>query len=455
MGVGRKLVWSMGATGGAASMFAFTSFVSFFYIDFLKMDPMLYGLGMVVFAIWNAINDPLLGHLSDNTRSRWGRRVPYVLFGALPLALSFALIWMPPGFSTQAGEAWLFVYFLITICFFDTMYTLVFLNWAALYPEMYPAGKERAQVAVMRQLFSVAGLAFGVALPPMLYGTGNGTPAGWTSFGIVLAITTAIPTVVSSLASKETGAFMQYPRLSLLESVRSGLNNRSFWTFGAANMAVNFAFYMLTGVFPFYAKYVLHVDGMPQTILMGCILGTTALMTPLWAFLTSTYGPRAVMAASSLVLALATIPFVTAVTYTQGLIGCLLLGVGLSGLIPIVDIAVADIVDEDEIRSGCRREGLYFGLNGFLIRIAVALQAGAMAAVMKLTGFNADRPSQTPQAIQGLRALMSPAVIAVLLLGMLMLWAYPLYGSKLKNVRAAQAGLRERRPAEAASNPAK
>lgn len=455
MSIGRRIAWSFGSTGVLMSMYAFTTFISFFYIDHLGMDPMLFGLGMFVFTIWNAVNDPLVGHLSDNTRSRLGRRIPYVLFGAIPMAAAFALVWMPPRLATAYGDIGLFVYFLISICLFDTLYTLVALNYTALFPEMFSAGKERAYMVMIRQIFGVVGLAIGVALPPIIYGPDGGTRGGWITLGLLLAAVTAISVLVSVLGSKERRESLDYPKLNIFKSFTSAFGNRSFLTFAIACVAVNFALSMLTGVFPFYAKYILHIEGIQQTILMAAPFITTLIFMPLWAHLYTKHGARSVLTSASVAFAIATIPFVTASTFTHGLITNLLVGVGLAGLVPIFDLAIADVVDEDEIKTGLRREGTYFGLNGLFVRIAAAIQAISMAGIMKATGFKSSSAVQTSEALQGLRILITPATIGALFIAVLMLWAYPLHGGRLAEVHAEQAALRQRRTAGAAQISAK
>lgn len=137
--VDRRYIWSIGGFGSTVPYVIFSGFLTYFYIDIMKLPLLYYTIGMIVFSVWNAINDPLFGYYSDRTRSKWGRRVPWILFFTIPLGLVSWLIWIPP-FSEATL---LFIYFLLIIILFDTFYTIVVLNWTALFPEMFQSIKER------------------------------------------------------------------------------------------------------------------------------------------------------------------------------------------------------------------------------------------------------------------------------------------------------------------------
>ncbi|MBU0502725.1 MAG: MFS transporter, partial [Candidatus Margulisbacteria bacterium] len=179
MKLARKLAYSFGAVATALSYQAFSTYIIFFYVDIVKLPPHLAATGMVIYAIWNAINDPLVGYLSDHTHSRWGRRIPYIVFGAIPFGFVSYMLWRPP--FVEAGQVFpLFLYFVFFICLFDAFYTITILNWSALYPEMFPHFKERTKVNAFRQTFGLIGLVLGVVSPPLIFSTW-----GWGTLGII------------------------------------------------------------------------------------------------------------------------------------------------------------------------------------------------------------------------------------------------------------------------------
>ena len=107
------ILYSIGNIAAGLLNAAFSTFIIFFYVDKLKMPAALIGIGMAIYGIWNAINDPILGYISDRTNTRWGRRIPYIKFGAVPFVLAFFFVWTPPVNLLKNNTTWIFVYSLI------------------------------------------------------------------------------------------------------------------------------------------------------------------------------------------------------------------------------------------------------------------------------------------------------------------------------------------------------
>jgi len=428
-----KIAYSAGSLGTALSMQCFNTFILRFYVDELKLLPSLYGIGMTIYAIWNAINDPLAGQISDRTRTRWGRRIPYVAFLTIPLSLCFIAVWTPP-FRVELGQmALLFAYFLIAIHLFDTLWTFVVLNWTALFPEMYPDESERAEVSGWRQLFSIIGLIVGIALPPFLF-----ERIGWAWMAVIFAFITALSFFLSLLGSKERKEFSLEEALRLGEALRATFASRSFRLFLVANLFIQFVFMMLTASITLYAKYVLEVGGMEQSILLGIAFLVAMPALYIWTKVTQTYGARNALLASLVAFAAGIFPFLFAGSFTAALLTMAAGGVGLAGLIMLVDVLLAAVIDEDEIVTGKRREGMFFGINGFIIRFSIAMQAIVTSIVLIITKYDAHLAvgEQPASALLGLRLLVSVIPIIGLAIAFLATRAYPLYGERLEQVKA-------------------
>jgi len=424
------IAYSVGSLGTTLSMQCFNTFVPIFYIDRLKLSPALFGLAMTIYAIWNAINDPLAGQISDRTRTRWGRRIPYVAFLTVPMVLSFILVWTPP-FSVARGQmTQLFLYFTFIICLLDGLWTFVVLNYTSLFPEMYPNEKQRASVSAWRQVFTVVGLLVGVALPPLLYG-----PLGWPLTALIFAVVTGVSLLVSLAGSHEAKEFSQEEPLRLRAALLATFKNKSFLLFLVNNIFVTFVFEMLTAAVPFYAKYVLHVGDMETSILLAAAFVAAVPTLYLWTRLTQKRGARDAMMWGLIVFCIGLLPFLLAGSFLTGLLAMLTASAGLSAMLLLGDLLIADIVDEDELETGRRREGMYFGMNGFMIRLGIALKAIVLSATLQVSGYNAYLSEQPASAQLGIRLLIGAVPIVALLIALWATWKYPLHGAYLVDVK--------------------
>ncbi len=437
------VAYSSGSLAAALAYQAFGTYVMFFYLDVAKLSTTLYALGFFLYGLWNAVNDPLFGQLSDRTRTRWGRRTPYIAMGALPLAVAFYLVWTPP-FGPDRMIA-LFAYFLASIFVFDTLFSLVILNWTALFPEIARTLRERAEVAAWREAFSIIGLILGIALPPVIYGTW-----GWRMLGMLFGLITLLSLAVAVWGGRERPEFSRDRPLGLREALGHTFRNRSFVTIVFANTFIQFAFIVLTATVPFYVKYVLGGGETETSIILGATFVMALPMVYGWAGVAMRRGARWALMASTLMFAAALIPFAFVRTFAGGVVTTMLMGTGLAGLIVLVNILLADVCDEDELRTGTRREGMYFGINGLFIRLAISLQALVVSGMLHFGGYDAYLEVQPDSAILALRSLMTAVPIAALAVTWLCLRAYPLHGARLEAVKDAVERLHAEKAARAA-----
>ena len=441
------IAYSAGSLGTALSMQCFNTFVGFFYMDVLKLAPYLFSLAMTVYAIWNAINDPLAGQISDRTRTRWGRRIPYIAGLTLPMVLVFVLVWIAPFRGDQGQMAPLFLYFLVTICAFDGLWTFVVLNWTALFPEMFPEHRDRSEVSAWRQVFSIIGLILGIAMPPLLY-----SRFGWPAMGIGFAVITAASLFISLLGSHENPGFSQEGGLEFWPAIKATFGNRSFVIFLILNLFLTFVFDLLTAVLPFYAKYALHIGDLQTTALLGCTLILALPMLVLWVRICAQRGARNALLLASAAFGLALLPLMLVRTFLGALAVLAVASFGFAGLLMLTDVMIADLVDEDELKTGVRREGMFFGINGFVIRFSIAMQSMVMAVVLSQSGYNASLPveAQPTTVALGVRALLSVVPALGLALAFVFTWLFPLHGPRLAEVKARVAALHKAKAERAA-----
>jgi len=415
---------------------AFSSWAQLYYVDVLKLPLVLYGTGMTIYGIWNAINDPLAGQWSDRTRTRWGRRIPFILFGTIPFCAIFVLVWTVPQ-SVQASTSSLFAYFLGIAFLFDGLFTVVILNWTALFPEMYPSLGERSSVSATRQALAIGGMIVGMALAPTIRDL-----VGWAGMGIIFGALGLAAMFLSLLGSKERPEFSAEQGLPIAEAFKYTFVNRSFLTFVIMNLFVQFTFVLLPATLPFFCKYVLGLSDAQNTLVLAPIFIVALPMVWVWGRVTNRLGPRRASMLAVAVFAISLAPFAFVNSLATVMIATAFTGVGLAGVLVLVDVLIADVIDEDEINTGARREGAYFGANAFVMRFSVSLEAIAFSVVMGTHGYNPLLDVQPASVAPGLRFLMTIVPLVSLAIAMIALYLYPIDGARRAHITATLRGRR-------------
>lgn len=424
----KKLAYSLGAVATALSYQSFSTYVIFFYVDVMKLTVALAAAGMFIFGIWDAVNDPIAGFVSDRWRTPWGRRIPYIAAGAVPLGLAYFLLWAPP--FTAANMGWLFAYFLLFICLLDLFYTVVILNWASLFPEMYPTLAERAEVNSFRQSFGMVGLILGIALPPLIYST-----LGWGKMGLIFGVVITLVVLTTLLGSREKKELGRSAPLGLKAAFINTFTSRSFLIFVISNLFVQYVFLTVVAVIPFFAKYILRVGPKATSLLLLTTFLVAIVMMFVWRALAVRLGAKHSYLLAIALLAFSLLPFSLAGSYAACLIAAALVGAGLAGIILISDILISDIIDEDELRSATRREGMFFGFNAFITRFAIGLEAVSLGAVFTLSGYDPNVLIQPGAFIAGLRFLIAGLPVVALVVAFIIMLRYPLSDRRLSEIR--------------------
>jgi len=442
----RKIAYSSGSLAAALSYQAFSAYVLYFYVQVCALPIELYSLGFAIYGIWNAINDPLVGMLSDKTKTRWGRRIPYMIFGNIPFIVTFMLVWAPLVKSVDStlisfqlfGQDVkifglpldLFIYFTLIGCLFDTFYTIVILAWTALFPEMFQSLEERAEVNAYRQIFSVIGLILGLAMPLLLVDL----LGSWFMMGVLLGIITGISIFASLIGSKETGFYEIEEPLPLIETWKYTLANKSFLTFVLTNLMIQYTFVLLVQVTPLYTQFVLNVGFFEtfQFLLLTFLVSLIGLI--IWNRIVVRVGPKKTAIYSLSTFGLMLFPLLLINSFYQLLVLAIPLGIALAGPMFIIDILIADVIDEDELKTGRRREGMYFGTNALVMRLSTLLVSLAVLILAPL-GYIEGAEVQPPSAIFGIKLLMSIFPILGIIAGLLIIRYYPIdkeYREKIK-----------------------
>jgi GPH family glycoside/pentoside/hexuronide:cation symporter len=450
-----KVAYGVGNLGQALFFNSVQTFLIFFYTDTVRLDPKLVGLAFAIsYGVWNAINDPLVGVLSDRTRSRWGRRVPYIAIGTPLTILLFALVWAPPLGGRPLSDPSsipIFLYFAVIIALFDLAYTAVSVAYTALFPEAFEGLQERTEVSIYRQVAAMVGTALGVAIMPVLVGALSGRfgdLGGWRGAGLILGLVGGAAFAFSLLGSKERKASSAEKPLPIMAAFKQTFTNRSFLAFAGANLMICYIWSWLSAMVPFFTKYVLGVPGEQVSLILVGMFITSMACYPLWRKVALRLGAKGTLAAAvtwfvacmSLVLFVRNLP--------QAFMMMLLVGAGNSGITLVRDIVLSDVIDEDELRTGQRREGSYFGVNAFVERLVMVLIGGSTGLVLALSGYHAGLTAQPSSVALGIRLGMSLLPAVALGIFLAVLHFYPLNKERVQELRERLDQLHQERAAQ-------
>ncbi|MFC3831685.1 MULTISPECIES: MFS transporter [Deinococcus] len=417
-----------------------SSFLLLYYVDGQKLSPTLAATVMACFAVYNAIDNPVIGYLSDRSRSRQGRRIPFIRYGALPSLLGFVLMFNAP--FSGATEPWALVaYFAATWWLWETAGTALGTGYLALLPEMFRTYAQRTGVAWRMNAVQVVGLLIGLALPPVL-----AARFGWGVTAAAFAVISGVAIYSGVGALRERPEAQQTQSLPLLPALRATFSNRSFLTVVLAQTMRFVTTGTLAAGMGFYVKYTLGApEGTTTTLLLAtAFVVAGASLWPWRALVASRFGAR-----TTLMLAFAvTAVSVSLLAVVDSVAGVwpvtAAFGVGLGGMILMGDVIMADVIDEDEVRTGERREGMYFGLSGLITTLSGALISLAFGWVSRRYGYDPTLDVQPASVAEGFRVFMTAVPIAGAALALLLLAFYPLHGQRLADVRRT---LAERRAA--------
>ena len=431
-----KIGFSFGYLGMVLATWTFSTYIFFFYASVIGLDPLWIGLALGILGIWDMFNDPLMGHVSDKTKTRWGRRRPFILFGTVPMVITFILLWWNPF----TDLIMIFLYFLLVMLVFEWMYTLVSLAYSSLFPELTSNIDERLEIAGYLEFFDIIALILGYVLSLVIVGIfigmGYSPVIAWPMMATILGIVIAISALTAAAVTKEREIFYKADALPFLKALKYTWNNKAFRIVALAWLCISIAYVIASATAIFFATYILNLSELETAMSLLFMFLTAIPCLYLWFKLSKKFGAvRATMMAMFLFgISFAFLLFV--VNYVMFVIAIAILGVGFAGVILLPQTLYADVIDEDETITGVRREGMYQGIRTFIAKGSVSLSYVTMGIVLSLTGFQAGAATQPESALLGIRLLIGLIPAVVMFIGILIYINYPLKGERLEKVKA-------------------
>lgn len=408
------------------------------FTDVFGILPALAGTIFLVSKIWDAVSDPVMGYVADYTRSRWGSKRSYLLFGAIPLGVGIFLLFFAPDIAQNLK----FAYGMATFILFCTTITIVNVPYLALTPSLTPDSHERSVVTGYRVILGLLGtlVAAGATMP--LAGLFSGNQV--TSFryiGLLYGGIVVVVTLISFFAVKEKVRATQIRRTNLKDTLRSVFANKPFLIMTAGTFMHMIGMNMLATIINYYFKYNLGAENLISVGFL-CIFVTAALFIPLFVVISKKTSKKAAynVGMGIVVLGLVLVFFFGGTTVSLFgmqiplifvfLIFC---GMGLSTNWLSPWSMLPDTVEYAEWKTGTRNEGTLYGIFYFVFKFGSAVAGFLVGNILARTGYIAN-VVQTGQALSVIRLLFTLIPAAFIVGGIIFIGFFPINAAFHKKI---------------------
>ncbi len=438
LSLGKKLGYGVGDLGGNLFFTMMGFYLLFYFTDVVGIAAGLGGTAIMIGKIWDAVTDPAVGYLSDRTRSKWGRRRPYLAFGSIVLLLGMILLFTPFGVSSQVG---LFVLATLTYCIVNTAYTLVNIPYGALTPELTEDYYERTVLNGFRMSFAVVGTFVGVAVVLPLVDLFGGGRLAWTAMGAVTGGIMATTTLIVVFSVREHPK----PRLQKQEKVFKSyfqvLTMPVFLTALIPWMLHMTGVNVLQTSLLYYFRYIYGDEGAFQ-VALPILLGAAVLAIPVWVRISKRIGKKLSYNTGMAIFAVGVLIFFlfghrTGVQFSYILMFFAGLGFATHYVMPFS--IVPDVVEYDYAERGVRREGVFYGMWTFSSKIGQAIGIGLSGWLLSLFGYQESvagvpAATQSESAMLGIRLLTGPVPAFFFIGGIIVLSFFPITNRKYQEI---------------------
>lgn len=400
--------YSMAMFGLSIAGYMYLTYGTFFYTEKIGLSMKLIAVGNILYAIWDAFNDPIAGYLSDRTRTRFGRRKPWLLISVPVFILSSILFFSPP--SSLGNGVGLAVYFTVFLMLTETGNTISSVNYHSLLPELYREEKERNRANALRQAMQLVGMIIGVALVPTIT-----SKLGYQRTAVFLGLLSGALILYSVFGYKERTEFSQGKQPGLLESLKDLCTNRNFWLVSLSHFFYQSASGLLLAAIPFYIKYWLQLPESSATPLMAAVFVSAIPSMYLWYRIINRLGTLKCWRIALLWLGVSLLPLYLAKSLSTACIFGVFVGIGIAGVTANLDMVNSLLIENDAQRHGIRREATFFSGISFITRLSSLTRSGVFMLLFALFGFESgENPGAMPGTASRFMLIIFPAVFMLL-----------------------------------------
>ncbi|MHA1490877.1 MAG: MFS transporter [Promethearchaeota archaeon] len=431
-------------------------FMIFYYEVVIGLNVWFVALAVVIYSIYNGVNDPILGFLVDRNMRftrKWGRRFPWIAIGMIPWTFSIYLLYSVPDINVIANPWAIFGWLLMSLVLIDTFGTLVGINVGILRVDKFQTEYERQRFTKYYAPFDILAILVGMLLPPLFVDLIPGDPkASYRLMGAIVAMIALFFGIISLPGNREDKIIIDkyfspeyMKRMPFIKAFIEALKTRSFMIMSIFGICLGIQIALVVTNMLYLTTFVLQASSLAYIMILGVNLVGTLISIPIWLrYIRKINNNKKALLVAGFASVVALIPL----TFFQGLFDLVIMafifGLAQGGLNSYVYTIIGPSVTEDYIvKTGRNQKGVLAGISALLARLVAFNDELIVAIVHELTGFVAGYATYDEMAavvpdmntvLIGIRLLQGVIPALVLLVGILIIWKFfPLTQERVLN----------------------
>jgi GPH family glycoside/pentoside/hexuronide:cation symporter len=431
---GLKLGYGIGDIGCNIFIVTTGMFLLFFLTDVLGVEPALAGLVLLLPKLWDVISDPIMGGISDITRSRIGRRRPYLLYSSIPFGLVFFILFLVPHYESEMARAIHVGLFFALGC---TVFTIYNVPYSSMVAEMTDDYNERLSVTSFRMIGSSIGVLLAGGLAMALVEMGGGGEPGFRLLGIVFGVMIAAFCLAGAWGTRKA-RFLEVVghKPVFWEQAKIAFANRPFKVLMLMYLIQSIAIGVLMAGQIYYVKYVMKMPESYVGLVSGVLFITAIIFIPFWLRMGVKFGKiKAYTAGLTLLILMLLSLFFTPPSQSEiFFFQMFLLGIGFSSFQLFPFSMLPDTIEFDEMQSGMRREGIFSGIWASGQKSAYAIGPAIIGLTLSLSGY--DISGDQPESLAtGIRIVFCAFTALMLLISLIPFRKYELTEARFEEIK--------------------
>lgn len=435
-----KLAYGAGDFGNAITANILVFYQLIFFTNVAGLSPVVAGSIRTIAGIWDAVNDPIVGTLSDRTQSKWGRRYPWMIWGAVPLGVFFFLHWVVPQFSANPSrqEFGLFAFYVLMSVLFNTAYTAVNLPYSALTPELTQDYNERTKLTQYRFTFSITGSILSLILAQIVFANVESPTQQYLIIGAICAVVCIVPPYLCILGTRKRMAQVHQQStlldedtstsLPYFQQLRLAFSNRPFLCVIGIYLFSWLAVQNTAAIIPYFIDDWMGLPAKDSAQVALAVQGTAIVMLSVWGAISQRVGKKAVyfMGMGIWIIAQIGLGFIQPGQVGLLYVLAIMAGFGVSTAYLVPWSMLPDVIELDQLKTGQRREGIFYSFMVFLQKIGLALGQLVISIALQQSGFNGTAEVQPASALTAIRFAIGLLPAIFLVCGMIITYFYPI-----------------------------